>query len=97
MSGMTTSQCNEALDLIGQGPREGVLYTNTRSGKTTRWAGQVLVDLFALPEKRASAVIATWVREGVLELREYQDGEQRKKSVSGLFVIDAKRPGNEYG
>jgi hypothetical protein len=94
MGDLTIAQCNEALDAIARGPREGVQYTQNRSGKTTRWAGQVLVDLFGVGERRATAMLLTWVKNGVLEVRDYDDLEQRK-ARSGLFVIEAKRPGVE--
>jgi hypothetical protein len=92
MGDLTVFQCNQALDVIDEGPREGVRYTHNRSGKSTRWAGQVLIDLFAVGEKRAAAVLATWLKAGVLEIRKYDDAEQRK-SLFGLFVVALHRPG----
>jgi hypothetical protein len=92
MGELTALQCNEALDCIAQGPKPGVQYTAHRSGKVKRWAGQVLVDLFGVSEKRAASIIRTWIKNGVLETRDYEDVEQRK-TVSGLFVVDVRRPG----
>jgi hypothetical protein len=88
----TTLQCNEALDVIGKGPREGVLYTQSRAGKTTRWAGQVLIDRFGVSERRAGSILIVWLKSGILEARDYDDAEQRKPR-SGLFVVEARRPG----
>jgi hypothetical protein len=92
MGELTLAQCNEALDFIDQGPRDGVRYAPSRAGKSGRWAGQVLVDLFAVSEHRAASIIASWIKEGVLEARNYDDPEQRKPR-SGVFVNAVKRPG----
>jgi hypothetical protein len=92
MGDLTIFQCNEALDTIDRGPREGVRFTQSRSGKTTRWAGQVLIDQFGVSERRAASIIGTWVKNGVLEVRDYEDAEQRK-SRSGVFANPVKRPG----
>jgi hypothetical protein len=96
MGNLTIFQCNQALDAIAKGPREGVFYTQSRVGKTTRWAGVVMIDLFGLTERRAGGVITTWVKSGVLEVRKYNDAEQRKE-CSGLFVVEARRPGTGVG
>jgi hypothetical protein len=92
MGELTVLQCNDALDDISRGPREGVRYSQGRSGGTTRWVGQVLIDLFGVSDKRAASIIYTWMKNGVLEVRNYDDKEQRKPRA-GLFVVDAKRPG----
>jgi hypothetical protein len=89
---LTILQCNEALDAIGRGPRQGVLFTQTNTNKTNRWAGQVLVDLFGISVKRAATIVAAWIKNGALEVREYDDSEQRKPR-QGLFVVEVKRPG----
>lgn len=95
MGELTVLQCNEALDDIEKGPREGVRYTTHATAKANkRWAGQVLIDHFGVSEKRAGIIVLTWIKSGVLEAREYPDGEQRKDR-SGLFLVAAKRPGNE--
>ncbi len=91
MGTLTVVQCNEALDFISKGPRPGVLYTATRA-KSNRWGGEVLIELFGVSEKRAATILNVWLREGVLQVREYEDSEQRKKR-NGLFVVDVKRPG----
>lgn len=93
MGDMTIQQCNDALDAIAKGPRDGVLYTHNRSGRSKRWAGQVLIDMFGIKAGRAAAIIAEWMKNSVLESREYDDKEQRKKDVLGLFVVDSRRPG----
>jgi hypothetical protein len=92
---LTVIQCNEALDAIAEGPAKGVRYCAQRRGRdNSRWAGQVLIDLFNVTEQRASAMIRTWLRNGVLTETTYHDSEQRKNR-KGLAVNDAKRPGTE--
>jgi hypothetical protein len=92
---LSTLQCNEALDKIAAGPQQGVRYTFSRSGTdNSRWAGQVLIDLFAIEEKRAASIIDTWKRNGLLVEQTYHDEKQRKNRL-GIVVVDVKRPGVE--
>ena len=46
----------------------------------------------SLTEKQAKAVIATWLKNGVVEARLYHDPVERKDR-SGIFVNPGKRPG----
>lgn len=92
MGELTVQQCNDALDVIDRGPREAVRYTSINGRLSNRWAGQVLIDLYGISERRAGSIIKTWIREGVLEVKNYTDAEQRKPRL-GLFVVAAKRPG----
>lgn len=95
MGELTIVQCCQALDLIDKGPRDGVRYTTHASAKgKQRWGGQVLIDLFGVSEQRAGNIVLAWIKNGVLEARDYDDTEQRK-ARSGLFAVAAKRPGNE--
>jgi hypothetical protein len=89
---LTVQQCNEALDAIERGVRDGVRYGPRRSGGTKRWVGQVLVNMFDVTEKRAGPIISTWLKNGVIEVRIYEDKETRKPR-EGIFVVDARRPG----
>lgn len=92
---LTILQCNEALDAINKGPRTGVRYTGHKTGKdSSRWAGQVMIDLFGVSENRAAHIVGLWVKSGALEARQYRDGEQRKDRL-GLFLVESRRPGNE--
>jgi AAA domain len=94
--GLTVEQCNLALDQIEAGPEKGVRYAATKRGKTnSRWAGSVLVDGFAMDEERAARIIKTWIENGVLEVRSYDDERQRKAAM-GLFLVAAKRPGGMF-
>jgi hypothetical protein len=91
---LTILQCNEALDRIAAGPRPEVLYGFINSAKSNRWAGSVLVEMFGMTEKRATGILSVWLKNGVIEQREYADPEQRKPRL-GVFVNEAKRPGVE--
>lgn len=89
---LSATDCNRALNLIAAGPEPGVLYTGTRRGRgTDRWAGQVLMDKFGLPEGQATGIIRTWVRTGLLVETEYHDPQQRRMR-KGMHVVDSKRP-----
>jgi AAA domain len=91
---LTTLQCNEALDNIAAGPRPDVLYGYTNSAKSNRWAGTVLMQMFGMTDKRAAGILSVWLKNGVIEQREYADPEQRKPRL-GVYVNAAKRPGVE--
>lgn len=70
----------------------GGLFSATRAGRANgRWAGAVLVERLGLSEGQAAAVIAAWLREGVLQQVEYRCDVQRKTRL-GVRVVDARRP-----
>ena len=89
---LTVIQCNEGLDRIAAGPRDGVRYTSSRRGDGARWAGKVLVDLFGVTDVVAARMIGVWIKSGVLRETPYRDPEQRRDRL-GLVVDDLKRPG----
>lgn len=91
-SRLPAETCNRVLDVIARGPGRGALFAATRRGGSgERWAGQVLVDIAGLTEAQAAQVIATWLREGVLEQASFRDEAQRKMRL-GLRVVAARRP-----
>ena len=93
-SQMPAAECNRLLDLIDTGPDgpAGALYAPSRRGRSSeRWAGQVAMDALGLSEAQAAIVIATWLRQGVLEQVNYRDEAQRKQRL-GVRVVDALRP-----
>ena len=51
-------------------------------------------ELDCMPEQ-CQPVISTWLKSGLLQIRDYEDAVQRK-SRKGLFVDESKRPGNVY-
>ena len=89
---INSSAANDILDRIERGPSEGQRYSAGKQSSTTdRAAWRVVQNRHPhLSEKQCKAVIAEWVKSGMIETREYQDAVQRKPRM-GLFV--AKRPG----
>ncbi len=90
--GLSIAECNGALDLIAQGPYPGGRYTASRHPTAAeRWAGQVLAVCFDATPERAAAIIAAWMKNGVLKESDYPDPAQRK-TRRGLTVDDSRRP-----
>ncbi|HEY2623257.1 MAG TPA: AAA family ATPase [Dyella sp.] len=83
---------NTALDRIDSGLHNGSRYTDSRRGDTTRWAGNILIELFQVTDKQAANMLAAWLKSGVLFREDYYDKPQRKER-SGLQVNPLKRPG----
>jgi hypothetical protein len=82
---------NAILDQIERGPAEGRRYSAANSAGADRAAWRVVLDHCpALVEKQCRMVISTWLKNQVIESRDYYDTADRK-TRSGLFVI--KRPG----
>lgn len=90
-SDLPPADCNVVLDIIAAGFEPGVLYTATKQGGSGRWAGRILMERYDMKDKQASAVIAMWVKNGVLEAFDYVHPKWRRET-SGLRVNDAKRP-----
>lgn len=88
---ISTVDCNTALDRIAAGLPDGSRYTHSRAGGE-RWAGQLLMDLFAITEGQAANMLRVWFDNDVVRKEEFYDGPRRKKRV-GLIVVEAHRPG----
>lgn len=84
-------EIHRLLDLIEAGPNDGVRYSATKQGGSDRWCGQVLIDELGISEKQARAMIETWIKNGLLITRKYEDARQRKERA-GVFVVASKRP-----
>jgi hypothetical protein len=81
---------NAILDELERGPGEGRRYSPAPQA-TDRGAWRVVQKHCPrLTEKQAWTVISTWLKNGMIERRNYQDPEFRR-IASGVFVI--KRPG----
>ena len=52
-------------DQIAAGPTPGILYAPTRRGGSSRWCGQVLLDMTEMEEARARQIVGQW-RSGLL-------------------------------
>lgn len=86
-------ELNRALDAIAAGPVQGQRYTARRSGAGggARWCGHALMQVLGIQDGQAAKMVKVWLAEGLLTEREYEDEVQRK-TRSGVFVVDAKRP-----
>jgi hypothetical protein len=89
---ISTATANAILDQIERGPAEGRRYSPTKQATDDgRAAWRVVLDHCpGLTEKQARTLIATWLANGIIEARPYQDPVLRKERA-GAFVI--KRPG----
>lgn len=86
------AQCNRCLDKIQEGPSSGGLYSPSKRGATNaRWVGTVLISLLDANEGQAKAIVATWLKNGLLVETEYVDKAEGKRR-QGVDVNDAKRP-----
>ena len=85
---------NTMLDAIDAGLKDGARYSDA-SAATDRAAWKLVLDHApSKTEAQARDMIKTWVRNGVLERRDYDDPEDRKKR-KGLYLNTAKRPGGD--
>ena len=87
----TNDQVNDILSAIDKGPEPGLLYSGTRQGKSSRWAGDVIRRMADVSEKQAQQMIDKWVETGLLFLTEFRNPATRK-STHGLRVDNSKRP-----
>lgn len=90
--GISSFIANQVLDRIDAGTPAGERYTADPRGDRAAWA----VVKEAIPRKtemEARLIIKTWVRNGVLEVREYESKALKKKDAKGLFLVSSRRPG----
>lgn len=87
----TPRELNAALDVIAEGPSPGVLFTASRQGKSSRWAGDVLCDVLSVNDTQAKRMIDAWMKTGLLIKATYHDPSQRKDRT-GVRVVDSLRP-----
>jgi hypothetical protein len=86
------AMANVILDAIDAGLPNGSRYSAAPQSKADRGAWNVVFDKVPrLTEKQAKEIIKTWVRNKVLESRDYQDPKTRKP-VTGAYVNPANRP-----
>ncbi len=89
--GMTTHIANRILDDIDAGLPDGERYTDAPKAQDRHGSVAVLRHLPSKTEPQARKVLRTWVKNGVLDAREYDSPTQRKKR-RGLYVNAARRP-----
>ena len=91
--GLDITVLNKILDNIDAGPYDGGRYSPAPNAKE-RAAWPVILKFYPdLSEKQAKSMIATWIKNGVLEKRMHEDPNDRHEHAS-LFV--GKRPGNSF-
>jgi AAA domain len=89
--GLSNRLCNEILTAIDKGLDDGRRYTNHNT--TEELAAWTVVAEHAKEktEKQAREVVRTWVKNGVLVVKDYMNPMSRHKA-KGLWVNPAKRP-----
>ena len=93
---VTTATLNQILNKIEAGFPNGNRYSDANSAKE-RAAWKAVQE--CAPEKseaQCREIIRTWVKNGVLVPRDYTNPKTRNE-VSGLHVVDGKRPGSVSG
>jgi hypothetical protein len=89
---LNDEQLNDALNEIAEGPEPGELYTISRRNSSARWAGKVLVSRCGRTEGQAAAILASWIKSGLLVEVEYHS-KRNRRDAKGVKVDDTKRPG----
>ena len=90
---LSTHICNQILDQLATGLPDGERYSAAPAAKPPRAAWCVVMEhVPTLNQKQAAEVIRTWLRNRVIEQKEYHS-KVRGEDVKGLVVNDAKRPG----
>jgi len=88
----TPAELNRVLDLLAAGPGLGFLYAPNRRGRVqSRWAGDVLMQRLGVNEAQAALMVETWLKTGLLVLKDYRDNDQRRWRT-GVAVNDSRRP-----
>jgi hypothetical protein len=82
---------NRVLTEIDAGLPDGNRYSDAPRTDRPAWV-VVTRHCPTKTERQAREIIKTWIRNGVLVTRGYENPATRK-SVSGLYVDDTKRPG----
>lgn len=93
---LTPQVANAILDDIAAGidSEKGKQYYTDASALTERSASSVVRKrLPSLSDKQARAIVKTWVENGVLYRKQYDDPVSRKER-NGLFINDINRPGS---
>jgi hypothetical protein len=90
--GLDSALLNRILTEIDEGFPDGSRYTDTPAAKNKGAWNVFLKHAPNKTEAQAREVIKTWVRNGVLEAREYHNPTERKDRM-GLYVNPEKRPG----
>lgn len=88
---LSAEEINSALNVIEQGPKQGVLYGATKRGSSVRWAGHILMAVLNISEQAAARLLTDWMKSGLVFEVEYKDPDQRRFRT-GVSVNNQKRP-----
>lgn len=88
---ITLADIHAMLDRIAAGPTPGILYAPTRKGGSSRWVGQVVVEMSAATDAQARHIVSMWIKSGLLVVTKYHHPDLRRE-VPGVLVDDEKRP-----
>jgi hypothetical protein len=92
---VSSLKAREILLALDRGLGDGRRYSNDGPAGDDIAAWRVVQDRFPdKTKKQCQAMIATWLKNGALERREYQNPKTREKA-RGLYAIHAKLPGGE--
>jgi AAA domain len=89
---LDTGLINQILRAIDAGLEDGTRYTDAPNAKNRAAWKVVLKHATGKTEAQARDIIKTWVKNGVLENREY-DNPVSRKPAQGLYLDSTKRPG----
>lgn len=90
-AGLHNVLANQILDAIDAGI-DGERYSNHASTREPRQAWRVVMGHIDKTEPQARAIVDKWIKNGVLEVRQY-DSTQAKGKARGLYLNHTKRPG----
>ena len=86
------SLCCQIIDALDAGMEDGERYSAAPQAKARAAWSVVIEHAPRLTEKQARKVIATWLKNKVLQEHEYHS-KARREECTGLFANPAKRPG----
>ena len=87
------SVANQILDQIEVGLPDGRRYSPAAQAKDRAAWSLVQAAVPTLTEAQSKLVIATWLKNGLVDSRSYHDPAERRERAA-LFVNPAKRPGD---
>jgi AAA domain len=96
-SDMSVDVANRVLDEIQIGARKddgeptGDPYSHSK--QSSRWAGTVIQEQLQCDDKQASKILAKWIENGVLEVKQRTTSTSRGQARACVFVNSGKRPG----
>lgn len=91
-SSIPSPEVNRVMDIIAEGPAPGIRFSPSKRGKHNgRWVGVPVVDTLGVNAEQAGAMVAAWLKSGLLTCGLYHDAEQRREKT-GIFVDDSRRP-----